>query len=376
MGAVARTVNSKLNDSVSVKDFGAVGDGWHDDTAAIQASIAALPKGGSVFVPPGAYRISDALVLPSNIYLFGAGRANTTINQTALSENGLSLSSVRYVTVRDITFVGPSAGTGDGISIVNCNASTISLDNVDVLQFGRNGLYVNNTIGVRVLGGMFNLNGTTGMSIVSGSYEFLSVGSDIFNNPTGVYLSGVQQPTFQRCVIQGTTHEAMVLSQTEGASVYGCDMESVGESGGSIVHFTGGSFERNNYFANNQLSGNAGVAFGYYAELDASSSVTIVGGRVSVSSNVVKLLGGNLMWLISNLIDESGGASPVDFGGNQGCFQMGGYLFGLTLGQRAFADLGTPVNGTVIYCSDCNASCSAGGGPGRVCFRENRAWTH
>lgn len=43
---------------------------------------------------------------------------------------------------------------------------------------------------------------------------------------------------------------------------------------------------------------------------------------------------------------------------------------------RTFANLGTPANGSVVFCTDCNATCTAGAGTGRTCFRENGAWTH
>jgi len=59
-GAVARTVDSKLKDVVSVKDFGAVGDGVADDTAAIQAAI---DSGKAAYVPKGTYKISATLNL-------------------------------------------------------------------------------------------------------------------------------------------------------------------------------------------------------------------------------------------------------------------------------------------------------------------------
>ncbi len=45
---------------INVKDFGAVGDGVHDDTAAIQAAINAIPldSGGTVFFPIGHYIVN------------------------------------------------------------------------------------------------------------------------------------------------------------------------------------------------------------------------------------------------------------------------------------------------------------------------------
>ena len=51
-GAVPRTVHDKLGEVVSVKDFGAKGDGQTDDTMDIQAAVNSFNgKGGAVFFP-------------------------------------------------------------------------------------------------------------------------------------------------------------------------------------------------------------------------------------------------------------------------------------------------------------------------------------
>ncbi len=53
---------------VSVKDFGAVGGGVHEDTAAIQAAISFLPRGGRLWFPAGTY-LTLPLCLKSHITL-------------------------------------------------------------------------------------------------------------------------------------------------------------------------------------------------------------------------------------------------------------------------------------------------------------------
>jgi hypothetical protein len=58
-GATLQTVQTKLEQYVSVKDFGAVGDGVTDDTAAIEA---ALGLGGHVTFPVGTYKVSTVLI--------------------------------------------------------------------------------------------------------------------------------------------------------------------------------------------------------------------------------------------------------------------------------------------------------------------------
>jgi hypothetical protein len=64
-GAVARTVQSKERDIVSVKDFGAKGDGVTDDTLAIRAGLTAA-GGSELTFPAGSYLITGTIQVPLN----------------------------------------------------------------------------------------------------------------------------------------------------------------------------------------------------------------------------------------------------------------------------------------------------------------------
>lgn len=61
---------------VNVKDYGAIGDGSTDDTAAIQAAINAMSTagGGEIHFPKGTYKITSSLALKSNVKLIGEGK--------------------------------------------------------------------------------------------------------------------------------------------------------------------------------------------------------------------------------------------------------------------------------------------------------------
>ena len=83
-----RTLGERFADIVNVKDFGAVGDGVTDDTAAIQAA-ASKAEGKSLYIPSGRYLLSSASVLlPSNVHVFGDGPDSCLIQPNYYSYSG------------------------------------------------------------------------------------------------------------------------------------------------------------------------------------------------------------------------------------------------------------------------------------------------
>jgi hypothetical protein len=125
-GAVARSVQGRLRDTVSVKDFGAVGDGATDDTAAIQTALTAASAAGGamVYLTAGTYRVTGPLYIYSNTWVCGAGPA-TTIYTTSLSYSASSghrifhLENVDDIQISDMIFdAGSMTGFLGGMRVI------------------------------------------------------------------------------------------------------------------------------------------------------------------------------------------------------------------------------------------------------------------
>jgi hypothetical protein len=81
-GSVPTNAEAKLAQTVSVKDFGAVGDGVTDDTQAIQDAINAVEanNGGTLYFPTGIYLVTAPIEANNSvIHLLGDGVKATTI---------------------------------------------------------------------------------------------------------------------------------------------------------------------------------------------------------------------------------------------------------------------------------------------------------
>lgn len=89
-GAINRTIQQKLTDVISVKDFGAIGNGIADDTASILAAVASLTSNSSLYFPQGNYLFNNGstgfpLTGLNNVYIYGKGAQITVAKDAALS---------------------------------------------------------------------------------------------------------------------------------------------------------------------------------------------------------------------------------------------------------------------------------------------------
>jgi len=157
-GAVSRTLQSRLEDYTSAKDFGAPTGG--DDSAALQAAIDATPAGGKLYLPVGTYAVATGLTRSTPISIIGdgiEGNGGTVISYTGsgvamtfdTSQNGLFLSNFRIA--------GTSSGT-DGILIKDGFNNIMLFHMVSEGFSAGNGLRLNDTFDITIIGGAIRQN--------------------------------------------------------------------------------------------------------------------------------------------------------------------------------------------------------------------------
>ncbi len=106
-GTTSRTTPNRAADMISVKEFGAVGNGITDDSAAM---ILAIASGLSIFVPAGIYPISPATILTPGTgqYIYGLPGLSiirkTMVAGVSYAAPFFDIDDVQDVTIDGITF--------------------------------------------------------------------------------------------------------------------------------------------------------------------------------------------------------------------------------------------------------------------------------
>jgi hypothetical protein len=181
-GAVSRTLTSKLQDSISIKDFGAVGGNLSLDTAGLQGAVAAAASTGkSVYVPAGNYLLNNssgpALTGANGVLIWGDGPASSlacntvggadciySVGATGFGLEGLSISFTPAASARTSGYpVDIETCTGCSIENVSLNNGDLSglrlassthtsIHNLRISNFYANGTFMINNQDLRVDG--------------------------------------------------------------------------------------------------------------------------------------------------------------------------------------------------------------------------------
>ena len=112
-----RTLQRKLDDMASVKDFGAKGDGSTDDTDAINRALFQLFTRAlnteirrSLYFPAGTYIVTDVIKIPTFAKLVGEGHNSSIIKGTSATPDCVAMTS------DSLQQIDGSVGTSGAIS--------------------------------------------------------------------------------------------------------------------------------------------------------------------------------------------------------------------------------------------------------------------
>lgn len=185
-GAVARLIADGFGDYVSVKDFGALGNGVTNDTIAIQTAINAVAGlgGGCIFFPAGNYIISNALTISNpSIKIKGASRRSTTITQNTNNVKIFNITGAAlYTNIESLNFHYASTPIA-GATAIYCEATSCTfidflirsayigiectigvaakISNFDIYNYVNIGIFVHNTNDVFISNFIINANNQT-----------------------------------------------------------------------------------------------------------------------------------------------------------------------------------------------------------------------
>lgn len=248
---VGSKLYNRITDIVSVKDFGAVGDGVNNDTAAVQAAFAFMVSagGGRLRFPAGTYRLTAQCVFTfladgQSILLEGDGPDRTTLSW--LSGGGGTTFNYKgpfnAVHIRDMSFVSGQVGVDTAIKLVQTIASygapanSAISDISNVVIRGSDGYQANQywNIGIDVHS-VSNINFTN--LFVAG----LNNGAGYVTVGTGVSIQGTAAVVPVVFNFLGSTFNGLNIGIVYGTYAQGVSINQCNFTGGSYGVVTQGT---------------------------------------------------------------------------------------------------------------------------------------
>jgi hypothetical protein len=229
--AVTTNVQAKLRETVSVMDFGAIGDGVADDTAAIQAAIDASY---SVYIPNGTYKVTATIYLRRGLHLYGADMYNciidgstmtTPIFATELNRHGIAAADqgLRDATIEQFKLVGNTASATNDLIRLEYGFHRTTISRVWFYSCGGDALYIDANTGY---GGYYD----TIKECIFGDPSDFSTGSDTtLIKGFGIYAIGsCNQVTVSQNIFWRVKKDSIKL---EGSATWSIQRWSIIDNG-------------------------------------------------------------------------------------------------------------------------------------------------
>ena len=319
-------INAKLAEWVSVKDFGAIGDGVTDDTAAIQAALdSAVGVGLAVYMPAGTYKTTATLNWPQDwpVRLYGDGVETTHINYTG-ANTAINMydagASTKYVksSVENLRLSGNGATSTNGINIRQGYA--IALRNVRVYNF-QVGIRLEQTWSVDLNFVRADSNSQVGLELHNETNNVACYCCEFLDNAKGVYTAGARSVLFSECTLEANSEYGAYVtattadSQSESIVFHGCYIE--GNTTNDIRVITDGG-------ATNPQS--VIIRDCYFAGMAAKAPIAV---RVDQADHVLidgcDFSAGTATYGYSLYISDAGTVSNIRFGNNRDTSTNGAY---------------------------------------------------
>ena len=151
VGADGRRWKRDYSGYLNAKWFGAVGNGYDNDTTPIQNAINSVPSGGAtVLLPYGSYLITEKLTQTKRVRLIGEGIGEQPgevgmtriIKASSMNTDAIELSVAGSV-IEQIEFYGNIGNAGNGIYV---HAGRCALSDVAVWNMGGIGIRIGNSV--------------------------------------------------------------------------------------------------------------------------------------------------------------------------------------------------------------------------------------
>jgi len=206
----AYSTGNKPNEIVSVVDFGAVGDGVNDDTAAIQAAIDSITTAGAIYFPSGTYYCASGLTVSSaRIALLGDGQLSSIIEFDDGATTGINISG------------SPTAGFLFKDLWIRTNNVSSSTHTLIKVRSNSNWTIENCSLGRS--GTLLDIDGTYIGKVIGGQVnncnQVLKM-DDTVASTADILLTGITFGTI------ATGSDAVIDVASPGLSVVGCTIET------------------------------------------------------------------------------------------------------------------------------------------------------